>query len=102
MFNCRLSHRVGRSSQAMTAAVEESHHSLTHRIQDTPGDYAFQDARTRCPRISGLTHCPFSTPILAALPRQSKAQSVTMPWSGRHSCSSFLDESILLFGLTET
>ena len=33
----RLSHRVGRSSQATTAAVEKSSHRLTHRIQDTPG-----------------------------------------------------------------
>src|SRR5450759_18312 len=39
MFHHRLSHRVGRSSQAMTAAVEKSHHSLTHRIQDTPAAY---------------------------------------------------------------
>jgi hypothetical protein len=36
MFQYRLSHRVGRSSQATTAAVEKSGPSLIHRIQDTP------------------------------------------------------------------
>ena len=39
----------------------------------------------RCPSVSGLNHCPFRTPILPALPSQSKVQSLTMPWSGRHS-----------------
>jgi hypothetical protein len=34
-FQYRLSHCVGRSSQATTAAVEKSGLSLTHRIQDT-------------------------------------------------------------------
>jgi hypothetical protein len=36
MLHHRLSHRVGRSSQATPAAVEKSQPSLTHRIQDTP------------------------------------------------------------------
>jgi len=47
MFQHRLSHRVGRSSQATTAAVEKSGPSLTHRIQDTPrGTRPFADQRS--------------------------------------------------------
>ena len=42
MFDHRLSHRVGRSSQATPAAVEKSQPSLTHRIQDTPA-YVVKD-----------------------------------------------------------
>ncbi len=45
------------------------------------GQYPFRDACAGCPRVSGLTHCPLRTQILAALPSQSKVQSVTMPWS---------------------
>ena len=33
----------------------------------------------RYPRVSGRNRCRFSTAILAALPRQSKVQSSTMP-----------------------
>jgi hypothetical protein len=36
MFHHRLSHRVGRSSQATPAAVEKSFPRLKHRNQDTP------------------------------------------------------------------
>lgn len=32
----RLAHRVGRSSQATTAAVDKSHPRLTHRNSDIP------------------------------------------------------------------
>jgi len=36
MIDRRLSHRVGRSSQATTAAVEKSHPGFTHKKPDTP------------------------------------------------------------------
>ena len=37
-MNHRLAHRVGRSSQATTAAVDKSPRRLTHRNSDTPGE----------------------------------------------------------------